>query len=37
MDPREAATRWAKTWVSAWMSHDVDAVVTLYASDCVHR
>src|SRR5262245_56593713 len=37
MDPREAAVRWRNTWVSAWKSHDVDAVVALYAPDCVHR
>lgn len=34
---RAAATRWAETWVSAWMSHDVEAVVALYAESCVHR
>jgi ketosteroid isomerase-like protein len=37
MDPREVARRWARTWVSAWTSHDVDAVVALYAPRCVHR
>ena len=37
MDTREAAVRWANTWVSAWESHDVDAVVALYADACVHR
>jgi ketosteroid isomerase-like protein len=37
MDARSAAARWADTWVSAWRSHDVDAVVALYAEACVHR
>src|SRR5690349_3385344 len=37
VDVRSAATRWADTWVSAWRSHDVAAVVALYAEDCVHR
>jgi uncharacterized protein (TIGR02246 family) len=36
MERREAAVRWAKTWVSAWRSHDVDAVVALYAMECTH-
>src|SRR5262245_63505562 len=37
MDTRSAAHRWADTWTSAWRSHDVDAVVALYAEACVHR
>lgn len=37
MDVRSAAARWADTWVAAWRSHDVDAVVALYAEGCVHR
>ncbi len=37
MDVRLAAARWARVWVSAWRSHDVDAVVALYAEGCVHR
>jgi uncharacterized protein (TIGR02246 family) len=37
MDPREAADRWAATWTAAWKAHDVEAVVALYAEDCVHR
>lgn len=37
MDTRDAAARWARTWVSAWKSHDVDAVVALYAQECLHR
>jgi nuclear transport factor 2 (NTF2) superfamily protein len=37
MDVRSAAARWAATWVSAWKSHDVEAVVALYAVECTHR
>jgi uncharacterized protein (TIGR02246 family) len=37
MDSREAARRWATTWTAAWHAHDVEAVVGLYAEDCVHR
>ena len=37
MDTRLAAVRWAATWVPAWRHHDVDAVLALYAEDCVHR
>ena len=37
MDTREAAARWAATWTAAWTAHDVEAVVALYAEDCVHR
>jgi ketosteroid isomerase-like protein len=37
MDTRSAAARWADTWVSAWRSHDPDAVVAMYAEVCVHR
>lgn len=37
MDPREAARRWAATWTAAWTAHDVEAVVGLYAEECVHR
>jgi ketosteroid isomerase-like protein len=37
METRSAAVRWADTWVSAWRSHDADAVVALYAEGCVHR
>jgi uncharacterized protein (TIGR02246 family) len=37
MDPRAAARRWAATWTTAWQTHDVEAVVALYAEDCVHR
>lgn len=37
MDPGEAARRWATTWTAAWQAHDVEAVVGLYAENCVHR
>jgi uncharacterized protein (TIGR02246 family) len=37
MDTRSAAARWADTWVPAWKTHDVEAVVALYAEACVHR
>jgi uncharacterized protein (TIGR02246 family) len=36
-DSRAAAQRWAATWMSAWRAHDVEAVVALYAEDCIHR
>jgi ketosteroid isomerase-like protein len=37
MDARDAAARWTSTWVTAWRSHDIEAVVGLYAEQCVHR
>jgi uncharacterized protein (TIGR02246 family) len=37
VDTRSAAARWTDTWVDAWRSHDVEAVVALYAEECVHR
>jgi len=37
MEAQEAARRWATTWTTAWQEHDVEAVVALYAGDCVHR
>ena len=37
MESRAAARRWAATWTAAWEAHDVEAVVALYADDCVHR
>ena len=37
MDPQAAARRWATTWTTAWQTHDVEAVLALYAEDCVHR
>jgi uncharacterized protein (TIGR02246 family) len=37
LDSQAAARRWAATWTAAWQAHDVEAVVTLYADDAVHR
>src|ERR671935_280336 len=37
MDSQASARRWAATWTAAWRAHDVEAVVALYADDCVHR
>jgi len=37
IDPGTAASRWAATWTAAWLAHDVEAVVALYADDCLHR
>jgi uncharacterized protein (TIGR02246 family) len=37
MDAQAAARRWPATWTAAWQAHDVEAVVALYAEDCVHR
>ncbi|MFE1310745.1 nuclear transport factor 2 family protein [Streptomyces sp. NPDC058755] len=37
METREAAERFVRVWERAWAAHDVDALVELYAEDCVHR
>ncbi|MFI7412940.1 nuclear transport factor 2 family protein [Streptomyces sp. NPDC049627] len=37
MDTREAAERFVRVWERAWAEHDVDALLELYAEDCVHR
>ena len=37
MTPEDAARQWAATWTTAWPAHDVEAIVALYAEDCVHR
>jgi uncharacterized protein (TIGR02246 family) len=37
MESHAPADRWAATWTAAWKAHDVEAVVGLYAEDCVHR
>jgi ketosteroid isomerase-like protein len=37
MESQRAGRRWAETWTAAWLAHDVEAVVGLYAEDCVHR
>jgi len=33
----EAAERFVRVWTRAWAEHDVDALLKLYAEDCVHR
>jgi hypothetical protein len=35
VDTVSAARRWADTWLRAWPTADVDAIVSLYASDAV--
>jgi uncharacterized protein (TIGR02246 family) len=37
MDTAPAAERFVTTWEAAWAAGDVDAIVALYAADCVHR
>ena len=37
MDTREAAERFVRVWERAWAAHDVDALLELYAEECVHR
>lgn len=37
MDTREAAERFVAVWERGWTAHDVDALLDLYAEDCVHR
>ena len=37
MDTREAAERFVRVWERAWAVHDVDALLELYAEECVHR
>ncbi|MCZ0991028.1 nuclear transport factor 2 family protein [Streptomyces diastatochromogenes] len=37
MDTRVAAERFVRVWERAWAAHDVDALIELYAEDCVHR
>ncbi|MFE1881284.1 nuclear transport factor 2 family protein [Streptomyces diastatochromogenes] len=37
MDTREAAERFVRVWERAWAAHEVDALIELYAEDCVHR
>ena len=34
---REAAERFVRVWERAWAAHDVEALLELYAVDCVHR
>ncbi|MEV0487677.1 nuclear transport factor 2 family protein [Streptomyces sp. NPDC050508] len=37
MNTREAAERFVRIWARAWAEHDVEALLELYAEDCVHR
>ena len=37
MDTREAAERFVRVWERGWAAHDVDALLALYAENCVHR
>ena len=37
METREAAERFVRVWERAWAEHDVDALLELYAEDCLHR
>ncbi|MFF4394982.1 nuclear transport factor 2 family protein [Streptomyces sp. NPDC001480] len=37
MDTQEAAERFVRVWERAWATHDVAALLELYAEDCVHR
>jgi ketosteroid isomerase-like protein len=37
VDPADAARRWAETWEAGWRTHDVAAIVALYAEDCAYR
>ncbi|MFJ7071798.1 nuclear transport factor 2 family protein [Streptomyces sp. NPDC098781] len=37
METLEAAERFVRVWRRAWAEHDVEALVGLYAEDCVHR
>ncbi|MGW0821696.1 nuclear transport factor 2 family protein [Streptomyces sp. NPDC002845] len=37
METAEAARRFVRVWERAWAAHDVDAILALYADDCVHR
>jgi len=37
METSEAAERFVRVWERGWAAHDVDALLELYAEDCVHR
>lgn len=37
MDTAGAARRFVRVWQRAWAAHDVEAILELYAADCVHR
>lgn len=37
METAQAAERFVQVWERAWAAHDVEAILGLYADDCVHR
>ncbi|WKX15253.1 nuclear transport factor 2 family protein [Streptomyces sp. NL15-2K] len=37
METGVAAERFVRVWERAWAAHDVQALLELYAEDCVHR
>ncbi|MFE9438492.1 nuclear transport factor 2 family protein [Streptomyces sp. NPDC006602] len=37
METGEAAERFVRVWERAWAGHEVEALLELYAEDCVHR
>ncbi|WP_432174649.1 nuclear transport factor 2 family protein [Streptomyces sp. Tue6028] len=37
MDTARAARHFVRVWERAWADHDVEAILELYAADCVHR
>ncbi|MFI9612879.1 nuclear transport factor 2 family protein [Streptomyces sp. NPDC052023] len=37
METRQAAERFVRVWERGWAGHDVDALLALYAEECVHR
>ncbi|WP_367325221.1 nuclear transport factor 2 family protein [Streptomyces sp. HUAS ZL42] len=37
METHAAAERFVRVWERAWAAHDVDALLGLYAEQCVHR
>ncbi|MET7699608.1 nuclear transport factor 2 family protein [Streptomyces sp. NPDC005485] len=37
MESAGAAHRFVRVWERAWAAHDVDAILELYAPQCVHR
>jgi ketosteroid isomerase-like protein len=36
VETREAARRWSAAWDHAWREHDAEALLPVYAEDCVH-
>ncbi|WP_405884938.1 nuclear transport factor 2 family protein [Streptomyces sp. NBC_01136] len=37
METTQAAEHFVRVWERAWAAHDVEAILGLYAEDCVHR